>query len=175
MTSLVAENADGARTTLRLVGWTPEGRAMLVTDGAASYEAEPGSGRVLGVDGQRGVVMRLVPGSWRRLKDIARSPAPPRPPPDLTEPAATPQEAPGGRATTRRLTPSARALLDRLRAAPEGSWTAVEPRLLMELARLVQTERALARMVLDVVAVPGPGGRPRLEPAATRWEALALP
>lgn len=71
--TFVAENVDGARHTLTLVGWTLAGRARLVSDGAASYEADPGSGAVLGVDGQAGIVLRLVPSAWRRLKAAHRA------------------------------------------------------------------------------------------------------
>lgn len=71
--TLTAENQDGARHQLRLVAWTPEGRACLLTQGAASYEADALTGRVLGVEGQAGIVLRLVPGSWRRLKELYRA------------------------------------------------------------------------------------------------------
>jgi hypothetical protein len=71
--TLTAENQDGVRHQLRLVAWTPEGCACLLTQGAASYEADPRTGQVLGVEGQAGIVLRLVPGSWRRLKELYRA------------------------------------------------------------------------------------------------------
>lgn len=73
MIRLTAENRDGARHVLEFVGWTEQGWARLVTTGAASYQADPATGRVLGDEGQTGLVLRLVPNAWRRLKLMARA------------------------------------------------------------------------------------------------------
>jgi hypothetical protein len=66
MTTYTVVNNDGARSRLRFAGWR-NGRAYLVSDGAASYLADPYSGGVYGVESTAGISLRLVEGAWRRL------------------------------------------------------------------------------------------------------------
>jgi hypothetical protein len=65
-------NKEGSRCLLRFVEWRGD-CAYLVNDAAASYLANPYSGRVHGVESCAGNTLRLVDAAWRRLHRAAEA------------------------------------------------------------------------------------------------------
>jgi len=66
-----AINSDGTRHTLQFIEWRG-GLAYLVTDGAASYLADPKTGKVEGTESMTGTVLQLVPNALKRLREVYR-------------------------------------------------------------------------------------------------------